>query len=102
MCKQTNYIASTPADPVIKSFLGIPVADSVDFIRWKLSLDDNGYKLYCNYGIAKQGTPGFINNGRELHLEGAYEKLPSRYIFINGTKKLSLLELNSSLLHFPQ
>lgn len=97
--KEKTYIASTPADAVVKNFLGIPLSDSVDFIRWKLVLQDSGYQLQCNYGIGKPNTNGFMNGGVTLTLAGPYRKEKNRYRFQNGTKTLKALELNTDLLH---
>ncbi len=36
--KEKTYIGSTPAGRAIKSFLEIPLPDSIDFIRWKTDL----------------------------------------------------------------
>ena len=55
------YTGSTPAHAEIKNFLGIPLADSIDFIRWKFTPHSNKYELDCEYGIGKPNTNGFIN-----------------------------------------
>jgi len=67
---EKTYTGSTPADAPIKSFLGIPLSDSVDFIRWKLLIRNNEYQLQCNYGISKPNTDGFINGGEKIELKG--------------------------------
>jgi hypothetical protein len=64
--KETNYTASTPAAPIVKKFLGISHTDSIDFIRWKLSLTDLKYTLECNYGIGKPNTNGFYDGEKKL------------------------------------
>ena len=68
--KEIKYTGSTPAGPEVRRFLGIPLADSVDFIRWVLVIDNNQYVLDCNYGISKPNTPGFINDGKRIKLTG--------------------------------
>ena len=73
--KVNIYTGSTPADTVIRSFLGIPLSDSVDFIRWKLILRDNRYQLQGNYGIGKANTNGFINGGARIELGGEFRKI---------------------------
>jgi hypothetical protein len=97
--KEIAYTGSTPADNVIRSFLGIPLSDSVDFIRWKLILRDNRYQLQCNYGIGKANTNGFINGGEKIQLSGEYKKEKKYYHFQNGMKTLKAIELNTDLLH---
>jgi hypothetical protein len=97
--KGNTYIGSTPADTVVRSFLGIPLSDSVDFIRWKLILKDNQYQLYCNYGIGKANTNGFIDGGIKIELSGKYRKEKYYYLLQNGTKTLRVIELNEDLLH---
>ena len=59
--KETNYTASTPADPLVRIFLGISQTDSIDFIRWKLTLSEKKYSLECSYGISKPNTNGFYD-----------------------------------------
>jgi hypothetical protein len=54
--EEKKYTGSTPADPVVRLFLDIPLQDSVDFIRWQLTLHDDRYSLDCNYGIGKPNT----------------------------------------------
>lgn len=97
--KEKMYTGSTPADAVIRTFLGIPLSDSVDFIRWKLMLQDNRYQLQCNYGIGKPNTNGFINGGANIELRGEYKKENNYYRLQNGTAVLKIVELNADLLH---
>ena len=59
--EERKYTGSTPADPFVRSFLGIALQDSVDFVRWQLTFQNNNYTLNCNYGIGKPNTNGFIN-----------------------------------------
>ena len=97
--KEKTYTGSTPADAYIRSFLGISLSDSVDFIRWELILGDKGYKLYCNYGVGKANTNGFINGGKTVELSGDYKKENNQYHFQNSTRTLKAIELNEDLLH---
>ncbi len=97
--KDKTYIASTPANAVVRSFLGIPLTDSVDFIRWKLTIDNDHYKLHCIYGIGKPNTNGFIGGGKIIGLSGDLKKRNNNYLLQNGTVILKLAELNDNLLH---
>jgi hypothetical protein len=97
--KEHTFIGSTPAGPVIKSFLGISLTDSVDFIRWKLTLHDTRYQLECNYGIGKANTNGFINGGTKIELSGDCRKEKNYYKLRNGVRILKALELNADLIH---
>ncbi len=97
--KEKSYTASTPAAPIVRSFLGIPLTDSVDFIRWKLTLANNQYKLECNYGIGKPNTNGFYNGGEKIALTGVVKNEKNYYQLQNDNKTLSLVELNADLLH---
>lgn len=97
--KENAYTGSTPAGPVVKSFLGIPLSDSVDFIRWQLILKDNNYTLNCNYGIGKPNTNGFINGGKKIAIGGVLYKEKNNYQLHNDSKILKLAELNNDLLH---
>ena len=97
--KERTYTGSTPAASVIKLFLGIPLPDSVDFIRWKLILRDDQYQLQCNYGIGKPNTNGFINGGKRIGFNGELRKEKKYYQLQNGNKTLKAAELNTDLLH---
>lgn len=97
--KEKIYTASTPAAAVIRSFLEIPATDSIDFIRWKLTLLDNSYKLQCNYGIGKANTNGFQNGGKNIELSGELKREQNFYSLQNKQKTLALAELNVNLLH---
>lgn len=92
------YTGSTPAGTVVRSFLEIPFADSVDFIRWQLKLTGNEYTLTCNYGISKPNTNGFIN-GKQVTLKGALHAEKNKYLLRYGSKVLQLAEFNKDLLH---
>src|SRR5215208_3459773 len=91
------YIGSTPAGAVIKSFLGIPLSDSVDFIRWKCIIQNNRYKLQCNYGIAQPNTNGFVKGGTTIELNGECRKQKNYYQFKHGNKTVNAVELNVDL-----
>ena len=97
--KEYSYIGSTPAAPVIRSFLGVPISDSIDFIRWRLIIRDDRYEFRCNYGISEANTNGFVNKGRNIELTGKCRKEKNYYFFQNGTKTLKAAELNIDLLH---
>jgi hypothetical protein len=93
-----NYTASTPAHPLIRDFLGIPPADSIDFIRWKLELSDGYYQLHCNYGICKPNTNGFINGGKHKMVKDVLQQGQNYFRLVNGEKILKYTVLNTDLL----
>lgn len=97
--KERSFTGSTPAGIIVKSFLGISLTDSVDFIRWQLILSEEHYKLSCSYGIGKPNTNGFINGGEKIVLKGVLHKEKHNYQLQNGSKTLQLIELNEDLLH---
>ena len=97
--KDRIFTGSTPADPVVRSFLGIPISDSVDFIRWKLIFQDDQYKLSCNYGVGKPNTNGFVNGGTKVEITGSLKKEKNNYHLHYGNKTLLVAELNEDLLH---
>jgi|KBSSwiS6_1023812.scaffolds.fasta_scaffold13258_2 hypothetical protein len=97
--KNRAYTASTPASPLVKTFLGIPLTDSIDFIRWNLTLDDDKYSIDCNYGIGKPNTNGFYNGGKKVSFSGQLKKEKNTYLLQNGDHILKLAELNNNLLH---
>jgi hypothetical protein len=96
--KETTYTASTPAAPLVRTFLGISLTDSIDFIRWKLSLTDNKYSLECSYGIGKPNTNGFYDE-KKVVLSGIVKREINNYILENGNHVLKLAALNANLLH---
>jgi hypothetical protein len=98
--KEIQYIGSTPANSsVVRTFLGIPATDSIDFIRWKIILQDDKYELKCNYGIGKPSTPGFMEGGKWVELKGNLRKENNYYYLQSGDKTLVMLQVNNSLLH---
>ena len=98
--KDRVFTASTPAGPEVRSFLGISTKDSIDFIRWKLVINDRKYSLSCNYGIGKPNTNGFINGGKNLELTGEVTRINYYFKLFNNKRSLNLLELNNDLFHF--
>lgn len=95
-----RFTASTPANNQIKAFLNIPLADSVDFIRWHLTFDEKEYKLSARYGLSKPNTNGFINDGQLVEITDNWSKSGSERVLNNGSKSIRLIALNSALLHF--
>lgn len=94
-----TYTGSTPAHPVVRHFLGISLSDSIDFIRWKLTVTDNNYTIQCNYGIGKPNTSGFINSGKWVNMNGKLKKERDYFFFEHSNKTLVIAELNNDLLH---
>lgn len=98
--KELTYIGSTPATSnAVRSFLGIPFSDSIDFIRWKITMQHDTYSLKCNYGIGKPNTNGFMSGGKWTELSGGLKKEKNYCYLQNGNKTLGMIELNNSLLH---
>jgi hypothetical protein len=92
------YQGSTPADLTVRKFLGISLTDSIDFIKWQLVIHSANYELNCQYGLSKAGTNGFTN-GREARFSGGLRKNDGYYDLRHGEKTLSILEVNSNVLH---
>jgi hypothetical protein len=84
----------------VRAFLGIASTDSVDFIRWTLTLSKDRYSLHCNYGISKPNTNGFVGNGATIKLAGTCRVASSVYTFTNGNRTLKAVAWNKALLHF--
>lgn len=97
--KEKSYTGSTPVGAVVRSFFGIAATDSIDFMRWKLSIAETTYTLICNYGIGKPNTNGFINGGKSVQLTGDCRHDNKFYTLLKNGKELKLLELNENLLH---
>jgi len=96
--KDPVYQGSTPAHPEVKDFLGIPVADSIDFIRWHVVMYSNRYELDCRYGISRAGTNGFTDEKKAV-FSGPLSKQSSYYRLQHGNKDFYVLEINPNLLH---
>jgi len=96
--KETNYTASTPPAPIVRAFLGISMTDSIDFIRWKLSLTDKKYSLECSYGIGKPNTNGFYDE-KKVAFSGNAKRENNSYILEHDNQVLKFAELNANLLH---
>jgi hypothetical protein len=97
--KETTYVGSTPANTVVKTFLGISLTDSVEFIRWKVVLGNDHYYLKCNYGIGQPNTNGFWNNGKWIEMNGELKKENNYYSLQKQNEILKVVELNGSLIH---
>lgn len=97
--KEKAYTGSTPAAQLVRAFLGISLTDSIDFIRWNLTLAENQYSLQCNYGIGKPNTNGFYDGGKKVSLTGTFNKVKNIYQLQYGEKALSIAELNNNLIH---
>ena len=98
--KGQSYTASTPAGLTIRSFLGIAAHDSIDFIRWQLSIDDTRFRLTCNYGIGKPNTNGFIDGGNNVAFTGACKQEPEYITLQYDNREIRLQRINENLLHF--
>jgi hypothetical protein len=96
--KEARYTGSTPAGTAVRSFLGISLSDSVDFIRWNLVVSNENYSLQCNYGIGRPNTNGFIDK-KTIDISGRMGSANNYYFLQNGNKILVIAVLNSQLLH---
>src|ERR1044072_4886837 len=93
-----TYVGSTPAHDEVRAFLGISMTDSIDFIRWKLDVGANKFKLQCRYGISQPSTLGFRNE-KTVSFDGSLDKTGNNYYLQHDQKKLSLLHLNTYIIH---
>jgi hypothetical protein len=96
--KDHTYEGSTPVESAVRTFFGISLTDSIDFMRWKLTLRQDVYDLSVEYGLAKNSTPGFTNR-KEIVLTGKLKKEGNYYYLINQNKTLYVLSINDNLLH---
>ena len=96
--KESVYQASTPAHLVVRNFLGISLQDSIDFIRWKLTMRANNYALNCQYGIGKPNTNGFIDEKRVV-FTGKLSKQGNYYLLQQQGRTIYLFEVNNNLLY---
>ena len=98
--KENSFTGSTPAGPVVRTFLGIPLKDSVDFIRWNFVFNDGNFSLDCNYGVGQPNTSGFWNGGKRISWKGKFQKEKNCIQLWYEGRKLNLVMLNQNLLHF--
>lgn len=96
--RELIYTGSTPAGRVVRTFLSISLSDSIDFIRWKITIGKDQYSLSCNYGIGQPNTNGFFGGGKWVEQNGPCKKEAKFYYLLNGDKTLSLFLINSNLL----
>ena len=97
---QQLYVASTPADPQIRTFLHISHQDSIDFIRWEIRfIDQDSFIAKANFGIGKPNTSGFINGGKNATITGSVTKIDNGHQLNTGNASLSLVKINENLLH---
>lgn len=94
-----TYVGSTPAHAVVREFLQISLTDSIDFIRWKLQIGPEVYRLQCRYGLAQPGTPGFSNE-RTVAFEGPLARAQHHYSLKHRGRDITILEVNANVLHF--
>jgi hypothetical protein len=97
--KEMKYTASTPAGQTVRDFLGINRSDSIDFIRWYITITDGKqFNLSCTYGISKPNTNGFIKE-KKIALKGKVNFSDQILTLSCSGKNLSMLVLNDNILH---
>lgn len=101
-------VGSTPGHDEIKSILRIDQSKPIDFIRWRLSIDQpgRGYLLNITYGEGEPNTPGFNGGGDSRVIRGGYSvsRVSRGDIYkLAGDElgaTLSLLKLTENTFHF--
>jgi hypothetical protein len=69
-------------------------------MRWKITFQDDKYKLSVNYGIGKPNTKGFFDGGKWMEQSGSLREEKYYAWLQNGNKTLGMAKLNASLVHF--
>src|SRR6266542_182969 len=71
------FEATTPCDEAVKTLLGIPEDTKSDMMKWSVTLYNDSktsvpasYKLIYTYGLAKQGTRGFMEGASTKEWKG--------------------------------
>lgn len=95
--RPTVYVGCTPVHDDVRTFLGIPLKDSIDFIRWKFTINPGKYELNAVYGIGKPGTPGFYKD-HTVHFSGTFEKQGHYFLLHKDKRSFWLQEINPSIL----
>ena len=74
-----TFEATTPCDNEVKEMLGIPADFNCEMMKWNLTLYQDSkekkpatFDLTCTYGLAKQGTRGFMEGAKTIELKGNY------------------------------
>ena len=110
------FEASTPCSEGTRPLPGIPVNADCEFIRWHLTLYQNpktfvpgAFKLKYVYGLAKQGTTGFIGGGTAVESQGLWtivkgtasdsHSIIYRLTDNKTNKTIAFLKLSDDLLH---
>lgn len=99
--EEITWVGSTPGDRTIRTMLGIPLQDSVDFMKWKLVTNDRLFKLHIVYGLSKPNTQDFMKR-HDLEFTGSCEKRNDRSsIYTLSGKKLLLrfIQLDDNTIH---
>lgn len=101
-----GLVGSTPAGAEIRSLLGLDQAAPIDFIRWDLSLDQNGntFGLNINFGEGQPNTRGLKGGGEKRFLDGRYGLSKSKKgdmlnLTTDKAASISLLKLNENVFH---
>jgi hypothetical protein len=111
-----TFVASTPCSEGTRPLPEIPVNAGCEFIRWSLTLyqtpktfTPTAYKLQYTYGLAQQGTPGFIGGGTKVEGQGVWtigkgtpsnpDAIVYRLTDKKTNKTISFLKLSDDLLH---
>lgn len=93
-------VASTPGDDEMKTMLGLSVDEEIDFIRWRLVLNENqkSFQLKIRYGLSKPNTLEFKAGGTQKVYEGSYvEDEQPNQLGLSHIYKLSSRDLPKGL-----
>jgi hypothetical protein len=97
---EINFTGSTPAGKTVRDFLEIKPADSIDFIRWNLSISNlTTFQLTCTYGISKANTNGFVDE-QKAECKGIVSFSDGVLTLTRQKQRLSMLVLNRNIFHF--
>ena len=110
------FEATTPCDEAVKTLLGIPEGTKSDMMKWNLAFYNDSktsvpssYKLIYTYGLAKQGTRGFVEGASTRKLKGKCtvgkgtsentEAIVYTLYSDSSSVSLSFLKPNENILH---
>src|SRR6266851_6831452 len=66
------FVASSPCSKGTKPLPGVPVNAACELIKWKITFRKDSFTVHCIYGLAKQGTTGFIGGGTSVDFRGKW------------------------------
>lgn len=87
-----QLVGSTPGGVEIKTLLGLKPTDSIDFMRWDITLQPakSSFVLNLHYGLSMPNTLGFMPDSIKLRITGTYTVDTNQYTLTSKRFKMPL------------